>query len=322
MSRTTRKTPTLPRSTSAAARPSAASTRSSQPLTRSKRCSRTWSALLGDEQYQVGKLSDFDGSFDKSYGAFKFLERPAPGNHEFYGYKDGEAGTNGSGYFDYFNGTTSRERSGRSVRPATSGEGWYSYDLGSWHIISLNIECNSPAFGNACDPTTGVLGQETSVAGERPGHTAAQCTLAYWHQPTFTSTNSPSAEGATADTWWKLLYNSGADVVLNGHEHVYARFKPQNPAGEVDTKHGLTQFTVGTGGEAARHPRPQQRRIVPEPERRHRAGRRVRRHEADAEPRLLRLGLPAGPRRSRQAVSALDYSDTGQRQVPRGTAAS
>lgn len=80
-----------------------------------------------------------------------------------------------------------------------SGQGWYSYNLGPWHIISLNIECNSPAFGNSCDPTTGVLGQETQWLTSDLAIDHAACTLAYWHQPTFSSTNSPSAEGTAAD---------------------------------------------------------------------------------------------------------------------------
>ena len=31
-------------------------------------------ALLGDEQYEVGKLSDFEGSFEQAWGGLKFLE--------------------------------------------------------------------------------------------------------------------------------------------------------------------------------------------------------------------------------------------------------
>src|SRR5215475_2170305 len=210
-------------------------------------------ALLGDEQYEVGKLSDFEGSFDKSYGAFKFLQRPAPGNHEFYPYAksgDNEAGQNGDGYFQYYNGMTESGSTRPGGQAGQTGEGWYSYDLGSWHIISLNIECNSPAFGNSCDPTTGVLGQETQWLATDLSSDHAACTLAYWHQPTFSSTNSPSAEGTAADAWWKLLYSEGADLVLNGHEHVYARTVPLDPDGAPDAKKGIPEFIIGTGGES------------------------------------------------------------------------
>jgi len=210
-------------------------------------------ALLGDEQYEVGKLTDFEGSFDKSYGAFKFLQRPAPGNHEFYPYAksgDNEAGQNGDGYFQYYNGMTESGSTRPGGQAGQTGEGWYSYDLGSWHIISLNIECNSPAFGNSCDPTTGVLGQETQWLATDLSSDHASCTLAYWHQPTFSSTNSPSAEGTAAGAWWKLLYAHGADLILNGHEHVYARTVPLDPNGVPDVKKGIPEFIIGTGGEA------------------------------------------------------------------------
>ncbi len=218
-------------------------------------------ALMGDEQYQVGKLSDFQSSFDETYGAFKFLQRPAPGNHEYYPYTkhgDNEAGQDGAGYFAYYNG---KDANG-DIRPEGQAgayhKGWYSYDLGTWHIVSLNAECNSDAFGHSCDPATGVLGQETRWLAQDLAANHNRCTLAYWHQPTFSATGDSgdgqyatfaSNEGGAADTWWKLLYNHGADVVLNGHEHVYARFRPQDPNGNVDDHRGITQFTVGTGGE-------------------------------------------------------------------------
>lgn len=213
-------------------------------------------ALMGDEQYETGTLADFQNSFDQSYGAFKFLQRPAPGNHEFYAYsknKNGhvisEPAQNGTGYFDYYNGQTENGATRPSGQAGDSGQGWYSYDLGGWHIISLNIECNSAAFGNSCDPTTGLLGQETQwLAGDLAADHSA-CTLAYWHQPTFSATGEPSAEGTAAGAWWKLLYRSGADLVLNGHEHVYARFAPQDPNGAADARHGITEFIIGTGGE-------------------------------------------------------------------------
>lgn len=213
-------------------------------------------ALMGDEQYQVGKLTDFEQSFDKTWGALKFLERPAPGNHEYYGYTkkgDNEPAQNGAGYFSYFNGT---DASG-SARPQgqagddTDGiQGWYSYDVPGWHVISLNIECNSQPFAFDCNPDQGLLKAETDWLEGDLADDHAPCTIAYWHQPTFTASDSPSTEGGAADAWWKLLYQHGGAVVLNGHEHLYARFAPQDPAGDVDTDHGIPEFIVGTGGEA------------------------------------------------------------------------
>lgn len=226
-------------------------------------------ALLGDEQYEVGKLSDFEGSFEQAWGGLKFLEHPAPGNHEYYPYTkkgDNEAGQNGDGYFAYFNG---HDRAGRPNTAGQAGDdtsenqGWYSYDLGNWHVISLNVECNSPAFGNDCSTTgQGLLAQETRWLADDLKNNQKQCTIAYWHQPTFSATtastptvpaSAPGAggqEGQVADAWWKLLYANHATLVLNGHEHAYARLKPVDPSGAYDPKNGIPEFIVGTGGEA------------------------------------------------------------------------
>jgi len=226
-------------------------------------------ALLGDEQYEVGKLSDFEGSFEQAWGGLKFLEHPAPGNHEYYAYTkkgDNEAGQNGAGYFAYFNGhdqSGTPNTAGQAGDDTAANQGWYSYDLGNWHIISLNVECNSPAFGNDCSTTDqGLLAQETRWLAQDLKSNQQQCTLAYWHQPTFSATTAstatlpPSApgaggqEGQVADAWWKLLYANHATLVLNGHEHAYARLKPLDPNGVPDAKNGIPEFIIGTGGEA------------------------------------------------------------------------
>lgn len=238
-------------------------------------------AILGDEQYQVGTLADFEGSYDQTYGAFKFLQRPSPGNHEFYS-THGQDGEDGIGYFDYFNGYQFDPQTGKPLletdplstktpprvepvpRPngqaGQSGEGWYSYDLGSWHIISLNAECSigDHAATTSCTNPPTWYQQETQWLSQDLANDHASCTLAYWHQPTFSVTGAPasattpgadSGEGTAADKWWQLLQTQGADVVLNGHEHVYARSAPMNAAGQADP-HGIRQFIVGTGGEA------------------------------------------------------------------------
>ncbi|MCU4186602.1 metallophosphoesterase [Acidiferrimicrobium sp. IK] len=237
-------------------------------------------AILGDEQYQVGTLADFEGSYDQTYGAFKFLQRPSPGNHEFYS-THGQNGEDGIGYFDYFNGyqldpatgqpktelvplsTSSAPRYEPVPRPSgqagQSGQGWYSYDLGSWHIISLNAECSigDNAATTSCAHPPAWYQQETQWLAQDLSTDHASCTLAYWHQPTFSASNAPasatvpgpgSGEGTAADAWWQLLSAHGADLVLNGHEHLYARFAPMNAAGHAD-KHGIREFIVGTGGE-------------------------------------------------------------------------
>jgi hypothetical protein len=234
-------------------------------------------AILGDEQYQIGSLADFEGSYDQTYGAFKFLQRPSPGNHEFYS-THGQKGEDGIGYFDYFNGYQLDPLTGKPLTQADpldaarvepvprqngqageSGKGWYSYDLGSWHIISLNAECSigDNAATTSCTNPPAWYQQETQWLANDLANDHASCTMAYWHQPTFSATGVPanattpgpnSGEGTAADAWWKLLQAQGADVVLNGHEHAYARFAPMNAAGQADP-HGIRQFIVGTGGE-------------------------------------------------------------------------
>jgi len=217
-------------------------------------------AILGDEQYQVGKLSDFEQSYEQTWGGLRMLERPSPGNHEYYAYTkkgDHEAAQNGSGYFAYFNGhdqVGTPNAEGQAGDDTGTNQGWYSYDLGNWHIISLNIECASAAFGNDCSTTDGgLLTTETDWLSQDLKQNHAPCTLAYWHQPTFSSTASPftsdSTEGAAADAWWKLLYQHHATLILNGHDHVYSRFAPMDPAGNADPD-GIREFIVGTGGES------------------------------------------------------------------------
>ncbi|HXS25276.1 MAG TPA: metallophosphoesterase, partial [Gemmatimonadales bacterium] len=205
-------------------------------------------AILGDEQYEVGRYQDFMGSFDHTYGAFKFLQRPAPGNHEFYS-EHGESGVKGAGYFAYYNGYQVNSSDGSPVTQEVSagdggapvvqpvprqdgqaghfgadGDGWYSYNLGSWHIISLNAECAVQPGG--CNPDGEWLSKETAWLERDLATDHAQCTVAYWHQPTFSAADTAvqgskftSPEGTAADTWWKLLYRHGADLVLNGHDH-------------------------------------------------------------------------------------------------------
>jgi acid phosphatase type 7 len=268
-------------------------------------------ALLGDLQYQVGQYSDFESSYDLTYGAFKAITKPAPGNHEFYD-EHSATGVAGYGYFSYFNGfqidstgapltatiadpcpsglvwddpnppnpasapaspcgypaaTTPNpqpiprpdgqaghfEESGGigSTVPAGGpvgvGDGWYSYNLGAWHLISLNIECSTQPGG--CSTTGAWFAAELAWLKKDLEENHSACTLAYWHQPTFSPTNGITQEGATAQAFWQLLYQYGADLVLTGHDHLYARYRPLDPSGNSDPGRGIRQFTVGTGGE-------------------------------------------------------------------------
>jgi acid phosphatase type 7 len=181
-------------------------------------------ALLGDNQYESGSYAQYTGAggFGSSWGAFKGLLRPAPGNHEY-----GTA--NASGYFDYF-----------GAAAGTRGQGWYSYDLGGWHVVVLNSSDDCAPVGCAKGSA-----QEQWLKSDLAAH-ASQCTLAYWHHPRWTS--GFHGNDTAVAPFWDDLYAAGADVVLNGHDHDYERFAPQSPDETLDTARGIREFVVGTGG--------------------------------------------------------------------------
>jgi hypothetical protein len=182
-----------------------------------------WSAvlLLGDNQYEDGALARYQASYDPTWGRVKGLTFPAPGNHEY-----GTAGA--AGYFAYF-----------GAAAGDPARGYYSFDLGAWHFVVLNSNC---AAVGGCGPGSA---QEQWLAADLAAH-PGRCTLAYWHHPRFSS--GQHGDDPTTQTFWSDLYGAGADVVLSGHDHIYERFAPQDPAGNADPGRGLRQFVVGTGG--------------------------------------------------------------------------
>jgi hypothetical protein len=184
---------------------------------------------LGDNQYESGEFQDFQRYYDPSWGRLKPITRPAPGNHDY-------ATTGARGYFDYFAGV------GRQTSEVTGArsEGWYSFNVGTWHIISLNSNCSAAGGCGANSRQVAWLRQELQA---RRGVT---CTLAFWHHPRFGS--GQSRDDRTYQPFWEVLYEFGADVVLAGHEHSYERFAPQTPTGQVDRVRGIREFIVGTGG--------------------------------------------------------------------------
>ena len=169
---------------------------------------------LGDNAYPNGRATDFD-CYDSSWGRFKDRTYPSPGNHD---YRTAEAAP----YFAYFGG-----------RAGPAGRGWYSYDLGGWHVVSLNSERNLDA-------------QASWLAKDLAAH-PARCTLAYWHRPLFTSASEHGPETAMRPIF-RVLYQADADLVIAGHNHQYERFAPQDPDGRADSTRGIREFVVGTGG--------------------------------------------------------------------------
>lgn len=183
---------------------------------------------VGDNAYQTGTAIEFAACYDPTWGRHKSRTRPAPGNHEYM--------TEGaSGYFGYF-----------GAAAGDPGKGYYSYDLGTWHIIVLNSNCSEVGGCGAGSP------QEQWLRADLAAH-PAPCTLAYWHHPRFSSGRHGSH--ATYQAFWHALYDYQADVVLSAHAHDYERFAPQDPGGVLDPVRGIREFVVGTGG-GSHHPFP------------------------------------------------------------------
>jgi 3',5'-cyclic AMP phosphodiesterase CpdA len=169
---------------------------------------------LGDHTYPHGKAKEFADCYGPTWGAFKDRTWPAPGNHEYYTPK-------AAPYFAYFG-----ERAGR---------GYYSLDLGGWHIVSL--DSNLAPIEHAA--------QIAWLRADLASH-PARCTLAFWHHPLYSSGGHGSIP-KMRDAW-RLLQEAGAELVLSGHDHDYERFAPQDADGHLDPAHGMRQFVVGTGG--------------------------------------------------------------------------
>ena len=175
---------------------------------------------LGDNAYMEGTERQYRECYNPSWGRFKNRTRPAPGNHEY-------VTPAATPYYEYF-GADARN-------PETAGLGYYSFDLGAWHIVSLNSE---------------VAAELSSAQGRWLSLDLAAntlpCTLAYWHKPLFSS--GPNGDHPHMRPFWRLLYESGAEIVLSGHDHLYERFAPQDADGRFDSGRGIREFIVGTGG--------------------------------------------------------------------------
>ena len=179
---------------------------------------------LGDTQYNCGGATAFQQSYDPTWGQVESVTHPVVGNHEY----DTNGGTGCSagakGYFGYFGSA------------AAGPGGYYSFDLGAWHLLALNANCSFV-------PCKAGSAQETWLKNDRVAH-PAKCTLAFWHQPRFSA--GPSIEANTLP-FWNDLYAAHADVVLNGHKHNYQRLTKLNPSGNADAN-GIREIIVGTGG--------------------------------------------------------------------------
>jgi acid phosphatase type 7 len=185
---------------------------------------------LGDNQYYCGGYNAFLQSYDLSWGRVKSITHPSVGNHEYLtsGGTDCTSSNEGAaGYFDYFGSAAGKP-----------GQGYYSFNVGAWHIIALNSNCSNVGGCGSGSP------QYKWLQADLAAHTN-YCTLAYWHIPLF---SSGGRANSNSKPFWQLLYNYDADVILNGHDHIYERFGPQDPNGVADSARGIREFIVGTGG--------------------------------------------------------------------------
>jgi hypothetical protein len=180
---------------------------------------------VGDLAYPDGSKENFV-CYDETWGRVKARTRPAPGNHEFHAAR-------ATPYFDYFGAAAGNTKNG-----------YYSYELGTWHIVALNSECKDIG---GCDANS----REVKwLRADLAAHPAA-CTLAYFHKPLFSS-GSAHGNDPEMKPLWQALYDGNAEVVINGHDHNYERFAPQDADGRSDAARGIREFVVGTGGKGHR----------------------------------------------------------------------
>ncbi len=180
----------------------------------------------GDLAYERGSAEEFKNCYDPTWGRFKDRTRPALGNHE---YVEPAA----HAYFEYW-----------GTQAGPSGKGYYSYDLGAWHIVVMNTNCGARNLGGCAAGSP----QEMWLKEDLARHPNA-CTLAYGHHALFSSgVFQRHAVHPELRQLWEDLYAAHADLVLAGHEHSYERFAPQDPEGHADPEHGIREIVVGTGG--------------------------------------------------------------------------
>jgi hypothetical protein len=178
-------------------------------------------ATLGDNAYPDGTPEQFARCYEPSWGRHKWRTRPSVGNHEY-------RTPGAAGYFGYF-----------GAAAGEPGKGYYSYDLGSWHVVVLNSQCWEAGGCEEGSPQEQWLRADLAAS-------AASCTLAYWHHARFSSGRIAQLEWT--GPLWKALWRDGAEVILAGHDHIYERHARLAPSGDPTPAFGIRQFIVGTGG--------------------------------------------------------------------------
>lgn len=179
-------------------------------------------ATLGDNAYERGTPGEYAACYEPTWGRHRARTRPTPGNHEYL--------TPGAqGYYAYF-----------GAAAGDPARGYYSYEIGSWHVVVLNSSCAEVGGCDAGSP------QEAWLRADLAAHRTT-CALAYWHHPRFSS-GSVHGDHVFMRDLWRSLQELGVDLALAGHEHNYERFAPQDADAGADPAHGVREFVVGTGG--------------------------------------------------------------------------
>ncbi len=180
----------------------------------------------GDLAYEKGTYEEFENCYQPTWGRFKSRTKPAPGNHEY-------NGSDASGYFRYW-----------GAQAGDPARGYYSFELGAWHILVLNTNCEVKALGGCGEDSPEELWLREDLAAHSEG-----CILAIGHHALFSSgLSAKHSRHVELRPFWRDLYAAHADLILAGHEHSYERFAPKDPEGHTDPEHGIRQITVGTGG--------------------------------------------------------------------------
>ncbi len=186
---------------------------------------------LGGLQYTFGGTPDYASYYDRFFGSVKPVTRPVPGPSDWL--------PDPSAYLAEF---------GNRAGPPN---GYYSFNLGSWHIIALNsLDCLNDS---GCGPGTK---EYDWLSSDLATHSNGlyPCTLAYFYDPMFLWVNwwqrngLPKGPDTRLVPLWAQLQTAGVDVVLGADAHNYERWAPQDVNGRLDRAHGMTEFVVGTGG--------------------------------------------------------------------------
>jgi hypothetical protein len=175
----------------------------------------------GDNVYDRGTLATYRDCYGPTWGRFLQRTYPVPGNHDY-------ATVGAADYFTYF---------GRRAGPR--GRGYYAFTAGSWRVYALDSDCEA---GGGCREGTA---QHRWLKADLAAHPTA-CSMAVMHHPTFSS--GPHANHVDTMPLVRVLYRAGVEIIVNGHDHIYERFAPARPWGQIDIQHGIRQFIVGTGG--------------------------------------------------------------------------